>query len=55
MIDFKSLQFVSNMKYSYVGIEKRKGSLYFFLPKGFDTNLNRLNEFNTLVWTNGQV
>ena len=46
MIDFKSLQFVANMKYSYVGIEKRKGSLYFFLPKGFDTNSNRLNGFN---------
>ena len=35
MIDFKSLKLTVNNKYSFVGIEKKEGIIYFCLPKGF--------------------
>ena len=41
MINFNSLKCVVNNKYSFVGIEKRQGILYFYLPKGFTNEINR--------------
>lgn len=47
MIDFNSLKCIVNNKYSFVGIEKRQGMLYFYLPKGFTNEINRNDKFNT--------
>jgi hypothetical protein len=46
MINFKTLQFVVDSKYSFVGIEKKLGILYFYLPKGFEKEINRANIAN---------
>ncbi|MEM7067049.1 MAG: hypothetical protein AAF572_28280 [Cyanobacteria bacterium P01_B01_bin.77] len=35
MINFKALEIRSNNNYSFVGIEKKQGKTYFFIPKGF--------------------
>jgi len=47
MIDFRSLQFVFDDKYSFVGIEKANGILYFCLPKGFVNGFNAVDKFNS--------
>ena len=47
MIDFRSLQFVVDDKYSFVGIEKANGILYFCLPKGFVNEFNAVDKFNS--------
>lgn len=47
MINFNSLKCIVNNKYSFVGIEKRQGMLYFYLPKGFTNEINRNDKFNT--------
>lgn len=46
MIDFESLQLTVNNKYSFVGIEKREGILYFYLPKGFSKKIDRFSRFS---------
>lgn len=46
MIDFESLQLTINNKYSFVGIEKREGLLYFCLPKGFSEKIDRFSRFS---------
>jgi hypothetical protein len=46
MIDFESLQLTVNNKYSFVGIEKREGILYFCLPKGFSEKIDRFSRFS---------
>jgi hypothetical protein len=46
MIDFKSLKLSVNNKYSFVGIEKKEGILYFCLPKGFSENIDRFSGFS---------
>ena len=46
MIDFRSLNLTTNNKYSFVGIEKKEEILYFYLPKGFDRNIEKFSEFS---------
>lgn len=46
MINFKSLQFVVNNNYSFVGIQKKSTQLCFYLPKGFNNQTKINNEFN---------
>ncbi|MFN5855073.1 MAG: hypothetical protein ACK456_04110 [Pseudanabaenaceae cyanobacterium] len=45
MIDFNSVQFFHSSKYSFVGIKKNEGVLYFCLPKGFNESIDTINTF----------
>ncbi|MGI0480537.1 hypothetical protein ACN4EE_07080 [Geminocystis sp. CENA526] len=47
MINFNSLQLVINNKYSFVGIDKQEDNLRFCLPKGFNSQKSKLDNFNT--------
>lgn len=47
MINFNSLQLVINNKYSFVGIDKQEENLRFCLPKGFNSEKYKLDNFNS--------
>ncbi|MEB3827258.1 hypothetical protein LKK83_07120, partial [Phormidium sp. CCY1219] len=46
MIDFHDIQIDVNEKYSFVGIERRNGTLRFCLPKGFNPTDKSLQTFD---------
>ncbi|MBL1209868.1 hypothetical protein [Geminocystis sp. GBBB08] len=47
MINFNSLQLLVNNNYSFVGIDKQEYNLRFCLPKGFNSQKSKLDNFNS--------
>jgi hypothetical protein len=46
MIDFKHLLLTVDKFYSFVGIQKEGNLLYFYLPKGFNNEIDKIVTFN---------
>ncbi len=46
MLDYNCLELIVNDRYSFVGIERRDDRLYFYLPKGFNSDDETLQTFS---------
>ncbi|MDJ0508128.1 MAG: hypothetical protein QNJ64_02560 [Crocosphaera sp.] len=46
MINFNQLKLIIDDKYSFVGIEKKDNELCFYLPKGFEYKLEKIETFD---------